>query len=134
MNNILKKTFLLSSILIAMAGSLTPSLASAVDVFDDVCKGRAADSTACKEASRSGQDPISGPNGGLAFAINLMSTLVGIAAIVILIISGLKLVTSGSNPQEVSKARESIIYALIGLLVAFAGQIIVRVFLSKLGG
>lgn len=105
-----------------------------VDVFNDVCVGSAKDSPVCKEAQTSdGKNPLFGPDGILTYAIRLMSTIVGVAAVIALIYGGMKYITSGSNPQDVTKAREIVIYAIVGVIITALAQIIVNVFLSKVG-
>lgn len=113
---------------------LSPAITTAqpVDVFSGVCQGDADKSSVCKEAKNT-ENPLFGPNGALTFAIKFMSILVAVAAVIMLILAGLKLITSGNNPQEVSKAREMIIYAMAGIVIAFMAQIIVQVFLNKVG-
>ncbi len=107
----------------------------AVDVFNDVCDG-AKDATVCKEVDsqqKSDDNPIFGPEGIVTFLVNLLSGIVGIAAVIMIILGGFKMVTSGSNPQDVNNAREMVIYAVAGLIVAVSAQMIVRVFLNKIG-
>ena len=105
----------------------------AVDLIgSEVCKGRAnTQSSVCKEGGQN-ENPIFGPNGVLTYAIGLMSIVVGIAAVIMILLAGLKFITSGSNPQDVTKAREMILYAIVGLIIAALAQVVVRVFLSKL--
>lgn len=124
-----------------LLGVLVPLNAGAVDVFDEVCQ-KEPGSTVCKEknaqvaaegASEAKGNPIFGPNGFLTFIINLMSALIGIAAVIMIIMGGLKFITSGSNPQDVNSAREMVIYAVVGVLIAVSAQLIVRLFLNKIG-
>ena len=115
--------------LVAQAGVAT---AAPVDVFHRACN-KAPDSAACKD-SKAGKtgSPLYGPNGVITILINILSILVGIAAVIGIILGGMKLVTSGSNPQEVTKGREFILYALVGLIVVAIAQALVRFFLSKI--
>ncbi len=115
-----------------------PALA-ATDVFKDVCNssggnGTQQNSTVCQ--SKTGTDPaknpLYGPDGVLTTAVNILSIAVGIVAVVMIILAGLKFVTSGSNPQEVTKARETIIYALAGVVIAVLAQIIVQFVLKSI--
>ena len=131
MKSLFLTSFTLTALLFAF---FCPSFGSAatVDVFNNVCKGNATDSSVCKQATKTG-NPLFGPEGVFTFAIKFMSVLVAVAAVIMIILAGLKLVTSGSNPQQVTKAREMIIYALAGILVAFFAQVIVRVFLNRIG-
>lgn len=51
---------------------------------------------------------------------NLLKLVFGVAgavAVLIVTIAGLKYVTSQGNPQETAKAKDTIIYAIIGLVV-----------------
>lgn len=106
--------------------------ASAVDIFDrGVCNnGRASNATVCKDRKVGNDNPISGPNGVLMSIVNLLTIVVGIAAVIMIILGGLKFITSGSNPEEVKTARERIIYAIVALIIAALAQVIVRVILS----
>jgi Type IV secretion system pilin len=97
----------------------------AVDTFDEVCKQpRAQDSTVCKGKELGGKNPLFGPDGVITAVIEIVSIIVGIAAVIVIILGGLKFITSGSNPQEVTKARETILYAIVGLAIAALAQII----------
>lgn len=50
-------------------------------------------------------------------ALNAAYIVAGIVAVIVMIISGYMIVTGGSNPETVAKARQWILYALIGLIV-----------------
>lgn len=109
---------------------------SSAQVFDEVCS-KEPNSTVCKEvkAQESGdKNPLFGPDGFITFIINLMSVIVGIASVIMIVLGGFKMVTSGSNPQDVNNAREMVIYAIVGVILAVSAQLIVRLFLEKLGG
>ena len=129
----MKKTLfsLLIAGVIAIGVMLLPGPAMAqTDLFNDVCNGRGAASPVCNETRQSG-NPFFGPQGVLTEAISLLSIIVGIAAVIMIILSGLKFITSGSNPQDVTKAREMLLYAVVGIIIAVTAQLIVRVFISR---
>jgi hypothetical protein len=127
MESLLKRlTFLLLGL--AFIG-YSAGTAQAVDVLQ-VCDKRP-DAAICKDKNP-GSNPIYGQDGILTEIINIISILIGIAAVIMIIMGGLKLITSGSNPQDVSSAREMIIYAAVGLIVAGLAQVLVRFILSKL--
>lgn len=113
---------------------LAPAAVSAqkVDVFKDVCKGGAANTAACKDSQAGkGGNPIYGPDGILTIIINVITIVVGIAAVIGIIMAGFTFMTSGSNPQEVTKAREMVLYAIVALAIAALAQIIVRFFILR---
>lgn len=63
--------------------------------------------------------------------INIFSLVVGIAAVIMIIVGGLKYITSGGESGNVSGAKNTILYAVIGLVVVALAQIIVRFVLSR---
>jgi hypothetical protein len=66
-------------------------------------------------------------------AINLFSWIVGIIAVVMLIIGGLKYITSTGDASKVDAAKNTILYAVIGLAIAALAQVIVRFVLGEVG-
>lgn len=132
------KKLLISLMLIGIPLFALPAGVGAVDVFNkDVCeRPEAAQSTVCKdkEIDKGGkqQNPIIGNDGILTTIINLLTVIVAIVSVIMIILAGLKLVTSGTNPQDVSNARERILYAVIALAVAALAQALVRFIVAKL--
>ena len=59
------------------------------------------------------------------FVIDLFSWIVGIASIFMIIFGGFKFVTSGGDSGRISSARNTVLYAVIGLAVVAIAQIIV---------
>jgi hypothetical protein len=49
-----------------------------------------------------------------------------------IVIAGFRFIAGEGNPQEVSKARSTILYAVIGLIVAISAEIIVSFTLGNL--
>ena len=58
--------------------------------------------------------------------INIMSLVVGVVAVIMIIIGGFKYVTSGGDSGNVSGAKNTILYAVVGLVVVALAQVIVR--------
>jgi hypothetical protein len=65
--------------------------------------------------------------------INILSIIVGIAAVIVIIISGLKYITSSGDSGKVSSAKNTLIYALIGLVIAALAQFLVHFVLTASG-
>jgi len=63
--------------------------------------------------------------------INLFSLLVGIVSVIMIIMGGFKYITSGGNDANVAGAKNTIVYAVIGLVVVALAQFIVRFVLTK---
>lgn len=63
--------------------------------------------------------------------INFFSAIVGIVSVVMIIYGGFKYVTSGGDSGNVTGAKNTIIYAVIGLIIVAMAQFIVQFVLDK---
>jgi hypothetical protein len=63
--------------------------------------------------------------------INIVSVVVGVIAVIMIVFGGLKYITSGGESSNISSAKNTIIYAIIGLVVVALAQFIVRFVLDK---
>ena len=63
--------------------------------------------------------------------INLLSLVVGVVAVIMIIVGGLRYITSGGSDTSVTGAKNTILYAVIGLIIVALAQIIVRFVLNK---
>jgi cytochrome bd-type quinol oxidase subunit 2 len=70
-------------------------------------------------------------NNLIAKVINILSVVVGIVAVVMIIIAGLRYVTSGGKQESVTSAKNTILYAIIGLVIVALAQIIVHFVLKN---
>jgi Type IV secretion system pilin len=73
-------------------------------------------------------------NSRIATVVNVMSAIVGIIAVIIIIVAGLRYVSSGGSEEGVKGAKNSIMYAIIGLVIVALAQIIVHFVLNKATG
>lgn len=119
-------------LLFALLLPAQPALAA--DVLSPACETNPS-ATLCKD-NRVTQTPrnnsIYGPNSILASVIKLLSILIGVISIIMIIIGGLRFVLSSGDPNNVNGARNTIIYALVGLVVAISGQAIIAFVINKL--
>lgn len=76
---------------------------------------------------------VPGPNvdNTLKLAINVFSFIVGVAAIIMIIVGGLKYVISQGEGSNTASAKNTILYAIIGLVVVVLAQVIVKFVLAK---
>lgn len=76
------------------------------------------------------------PSGGLKEVITTISNtillLVGVVAVLFLILGGFQYVTSGGNPEQVNKAKNTILYAIIGIVAALIAYVAVTFVLENL--
>lgn len=88
------------------------------------------DAVACKSSTT--EDPITGQNGILTKVVEILGWVVGVAAVIMIIVNGLRMVLSNGNSDTVASAKNGIIFALVGIAVAILAQAIVIFVLRKL--
>lgn len=82
-----------------------------------------------------GQDCEDNGSGGVSnlvrTIVNILSIIVGVTAVIMIIIAGLKFTTAGGDSNAVGEAKNTLIYALVGLIVAALAQFLVHFVLSN---
>ncbi|MDQ5914082.1 MAG: hypothetical protein QG623_701 [Patescibacteria group bacterium] len=63
--------------------------------------------------------------------INLFSLIVGAASVIMIIYGGFKYITSGGSDDNTKSAKNTILYALVGLIIVLLAQTIVKFVFSK---
>lgn len=63
--------------------------------------------------------------------LQLLSIIAGIIAVIMIIISGLKYITSQGDANAISSAKKSLIYAIVGIVIVAFAQIIVQFVLRR---
>lgn len=128
--NIFKQLVVTTSLLL-MSLFFTPMLAAAQC---DSCSGTVGQ-IQCGANSAASGDCNTKPKGSIDTTIkkivNFLSIAVGIVAVIMIIIGGLRYVTSAGNQEGAKNARNTIVYAVIGLVIAAIAQVIVRFVLTN---
>jgi hypothetical protein len=113
-----------------------PQAILAKDLFNGVDCGKAQASAVCTEKTSS--DPLTGKDGALAHATNVVSFVAGAAAIIMIMVSALRFVTSGSDistnsrtDTDVENARHTLFNAVVGLAIIALSRGIILFVLSK---
>lgn len=70
-------------------------------------------------------------NSILATTLNLLSLVAGIAAVVMIMVAGLRYVTSRGDPNTTNTARTALICAVVGVVIVATSQIIVQFVLQE---
>lgn len=58
--------------------------------------------------------------------LNVFSAIAGIIAVVMMMIAGLKYMTSGGDAGKVASAQNTVLYAAIGIVIVVLAQVIVK--------
>lgn len=131
MNTIKKiKNYMLLIAIVAIAPlSLIAIPAYAYEpVPTDVC-AQAPDNPACKAGDA---DPILGNDGIIINVANYIAWFAGAIAVIMIIFAAFRFVKSSGDSAKVTAARETIIYALVGLVVIVLARVITGFVISKL--
>lgn len=97
---------------------MTPVATHAASVIADQCKG-VTDSSICNN-----QDADA--NGIVNTIVNLLLYIIGAISVVMIIVGGLLYTLSAGDSGKVTTAKNTILYAVIGLVVAFVAYAVVN--------
>lgn len=104
----------LASFAVAFLGalSLAPvAPAAAIDPLADACKNNGG-SAICKNDNEKADDLID-------TIVDVLLYIVGILAVIMIIVGGIMYTISGGDAGKVTKAKNTLTYAIVGLVVAF---------------
>lgn len=124
MKRFLSKVILLS-LLLAM---WVPASVASAQNLNQACDIDAK-SALCKENKVGGGNRIYGL---LRSVANLVSLVAGVAGVVMIMIGGFRYIRGSGDPNALGEARNTILYALIGLVVAATAQILIAFVLNRL--
>lgn len=65
-------------------------------------------------------------NSAVRVVLEILSWVAGIAAVIMIIVAGLKYITSGGDSSKVASAKSSLIYAIVGIIIVALAQFLVR--------
>lgn len=70
-------------------------------------------------------------NSLITTVINIFSVIVGIVAVIMIVYGGFKYITSGGDSGNITGAKNTILFAIVGLIIVALAQIIVRFVLYR---
>lgn len=119
-------------------GSTTPAGGTGTGTGTGTGAGTGAGSTTAGSTT-SGQS-ICGATTGDSFQnlmkniINTMLVVLGMIAVVMIVIGGIRYTTSNGDAAQIKSAKDTIMYAVIGIVVAIMAYAIVNFVLASVGG
>ncbi|HVU59864.1 MAG TPA: pilin [Candidatus Saccharimonadales bacterium] len=132
-----------AGLLVGAAGLLmlgnTPALAATpawqllADAKSDACTGIGLAQDSTNNTTDGCGDSGTQLNTVIKTGINIFSVIIGILAVVMIIVAGVRFITSNGEASKVAGAKGAIIYAIVGLIVVVAAQSIVWFVLSNAG-
>jgi hypothetical protein len=112
-----------------VAAAIDPTTGCPTDYSASKCN-------ACKglsqvDASQDCKTNGSGVSGIIKGIVSILSYIVGVAAVIMVILAGFKYVTSAGDSGRISSAKNTLVYALVGLAIAALAQVLVHLVLSN---
>ena len=118
----------LLKILVAPALMLSASFAAPVIVSAvDVCSGGNGSSLYCQNKSE-GETKVKSTIGNVT---NLLLMAVGAISIIMIVVGGILFALSNGDSSKVAKARNTVLYAAVGLVVALLASAIVNLVFGR---
>lgn len=120
--NKLKNILLSAVIAFGFVAVAVPATAGAVNVVDQDCSAlgeEARNSAICQGGDEQVSDFI-------GVIVNTLLFLLGAVSVVVIIIAGIMYATSAGDSNAVTKAKNTLLYAVIGLIVAILAYSIVN--------
>ena len=117
-------------LLVALSAlSLAPQSVDAKDILQDVCPAGSTSET-CQ--SKTTANPLTGTGGLLYKVATVVSIVAGIAAVIMIVLGGMRYITSGGDTQKITSAKHTIVGALIGLVIIVLAQTIITFVIKRL--
>ncbi len=120
------KRLLLASSLVLVCSFSTVAMARADVSKEEVCKGLGFVETSSGDCTTSENGGDRSVEGTIRSVVTILSYLVGAISVIMLIVGGLRYVLSGGDSGNVTSAKNTILYALVGIAVVILAQIIVN--------
>lgn len=79
------------------------------------------------------KDGVGDANSLVKDVVNIILWIVGILSVIMLVWGGIKYTTSAGDSNKVTSAKNTIIYAVIGLIIAILAYAIVNFVIEKIG-
>lgn len=85
-----------------------------------------------KSVCQTGLPVVNAGSSQVAHGLAIVFEAIAAVAVLMIVIAGLRFVRGSGNPQEMDKARNTIIYSVVGLLVSLTAVSIVSLVLGHL--
>ncbi len=103
---------------------------TSTSITDSICSGSNL-GNATSTCTTSGADSLKSL---AAKIITIFSYIVGVVAVIMVIFGGFKYITSGGDSNSVSGAKNTLIYAIVGLIIVALAQFLVHFVLNTAKG
>lgn len=108
--------------------ALVAPLSTQASIKSDVCSGVGIAAGGECKSSATGSKSV---NDTIKTALNFFSALIGIIAVVMIMIAGVKYMTSQGEPGKINEAKNALLYAIVGIVIVAMAQVIVNFVIKR---
>lgn len=122
----------LAALLLPVAALLPASVSAKPNISHKLCEGANLEvgSGGTCDAQATGTQV----NNLIESVINIFSIIVGVVAVIMMIYGGFRYITSGGDSGNIQTAKNTILYAIIGLIIVALSQFLVKFVLGQASG
>lgn len=126
--NMVTKVFAVAGLLVALSTPLAFAASTSSGSGGEACQA-----VSQLDPGKGANCNSSGPsvNKLISLTVNLLTFAAAVIAIIMIIVSGLKYITSQGDANSASSAKKTLLYSIIGLVIVVIAQLIVKFVLAK---
>jgi len=98
-------------------------------INDIKCGAETTDNGSCSETVTTDCTPT--VDNAITTAVTIFTIIVGVMSVIMIIMGGFKYITSAGDANKVAAAKNTVVYALIGVVLVALAQVIIRFVVSK---
>lgn len=121
---------MLAAVTLLLPVALPVAVHAQADIQGSLCQGSDLSVSTGGDCGSTAQAEDS-VNNIIKTVINVFSLVVGVISVIFIIVGGFKYITSGGDSNSVTSARNTIMYAIVGLVIVALAQIIVQFVLNR---
>lgn len=134
----------MNKLLVALAALITglfviAPITGAFDILpgDSVCQeaqtnsgAKSQPSAVCQDKNNGSSYAVSGKGSLILTVTRLIAIAAGIAAVIMIIVSGFQFIFSGGESEKAASARKTLLYAVVGLVIIVFAEVIIEFVVS----
>ncbi len=122
-----------AGVVLSLAFAIVPVISptvSAQNPKEEICKGSGGtwSNNSCTQPTGTNTDLP----GLIRNVVNILLFIIGAVAVIMIVIGGIKYTTSNGDQGSVKSAKDTILYSVVGIIVAFMAYAIVNFVISRL--
>lgn len=121
----MKKTIVVLVSIAALIGAFVLAPISSASILDGACSGVAGNEI-CDKSGQTDATPL------IRNIINILLYIVSVVSIIMIIVGGMRYILSSGDSGKVASAKNTVVYAAVGLIVAVFSWVIVNLVAEQL--